>query len=62
MSNSVDSDINLRLPNMPLVPATDVVMFRELSRIYDAFRILQTELSNAKARIAILEQYNTTNP
>lgn len=53
MSAAVNSDIPLALPAFPQVQ--DRVLFTELMIVYDALRMLQQELSDAKARIAVLE-------
>ena len=54
------SDIPIKLPVNPLTK--DPELYDQLVSVYGAIRVLQQELSAAKARITALEAYNITHP
>jgi hypothetical protein len=56
----INSDIDLKLPSFP--SASNPELQQQLIQIYDAFRVLQLELSKAKSRITALEAYNVAHP
>lgn len=58
----LSSDINLGLPSVTRVSSEDVILINEFQDMLNAFRILQQELSAAKARITALEAYNVAHP
>lgn len=58
----MSSDINLGLPSITRVTSNQMDVITEFQDILTAFRMLQQELSAAKARIKSLEDYNIAHP
>jgi hypothetical protein len=58
----LSSDVNLGLPHVTPVDSGNIALNNHLQDVLNAFRIVQQELTAAKARIAALEAYNIAHP